>query len=92
MINAHRFRQAHNRRERARAGGAGEKQMLFQITIARFEEVQKWKLKDADRGRDSAREIREYYIPDFSGWERNAAEYQREPEKLVGALKAGASG
>jgi len=66
--------------------------MLFQITIARFEEVQKWKLKDADRGRDSAREIREYYIPDFSGWERNAAEYQRELEKLVGALKAGASG
>ena len=66
--------------------------MLFQITIARFEEVQKWKLKDADRGRDSAREIRKYYIPDFSGWERNAAEYQRELEKLVGALKAGASG
>jgi len=65
--------------------------MLFQITIARFEEVQKWKLKDADRGRDSAREIREYYIPDFSSWERDAAGYQREFEKLVAALKAGSN-
>jgi len=66
-----------------------KKQMLFPITIAPFEEVKQWKKFDADRGTDSAREIREYYIPDFSGWERDAAGYQREFEKLVGALKAG---
>ena len=63
------------------------KQMLFPITIAPFEEVKRWKKFDADRGTDSAREIREYYIPDFSGWERDAAGYQREFEKLVGALR-----
>ena len=66
-----------------------KKQMLFPITIAPFEEVKQWKKFDADRGTDSAREIREYYIPDFSRWERDAAGYQREFEKLVGALKAG---
>ena len=65
-----------------------KKQMLFPITIAPFEEVKKWKKFDADRGKDSAREIREYYIPDFSGWEGDAAGYQREFEKRAGALKA----
>ena len=66
-----------------------KKQMLFPITIAPFEEVKQWKKFDADRGTDSAREIREYYVPDFSGWERDHGAYQREFEKLVGALKAG---
>ena len=68
-----------------------KKQMLFPITIAPFEEVKQWKKFDADRGTDSAREIREYYIPDFSGWDSDHAGYQREFEKLVGALKAVAS-
>jgi uncharacterized protein YjbI with pentapeptide repeats len=65
-----------------------KKQMLFPITIAPFEEVKKWKLMDADRGKDSAREIREYYIPDFSNWDRDNRAYQKEFEKLVTALKA----
>jgi len=69
-----------------------KKQMLFPITIAPFDRVQKWELFDADRGKDSAREIREYYIPDFSGWEKDHGAYVREFEKLVAALKAGASG
>ena len=64
-----------------------KKQMLFPITIAPFEEVRKWKLFDADRGKDSAREIREYYIPDFSAWERDNGAYQKEFDKLVAALK-----
>jgi uncharacterized protein YjbI with pentapeptide repeats len=64
-----------------------KKQMLFPITIAPFEEVRKWKLFDADRGKDSAREIREYYIPDFSVWERDNGAYQKEFDKLVAALK-----
>ncbi len=68
-----------------------KKQMLFPITIAPFEEVKQWKKFDADRGKDSAREIREYYIPDFSNWDRDNGAYQKEFEKLVTALKAGAS-
>ena len=69
-----------------------KKQMLFPITIAPFEEVKQWKKFDAERGTDSAREIREYYIPDFSRWDRDNEAYQKEFEKLVTALKARASG
>jgi hypothetical protein len=63
------------------------KKLLFPITIAPYSEVEKWELFDGDRGKDSAREIREYYIPDFSRWDSDSAGYQREFEKLVGALK-----
>ena len=53
-----------------------KKKLLFPITLARLEEVKKWKLMDADRGLDSAREIREYYIPDFSHWKEHDS-YQK---------------
>ncbi len=43
-------------------------QMLFPITPVPFDRIKKWKSFDADRGIDSAREIREYFIPDFSNW------------------------
>jgi hypothetical protein len=33
-----------------------------------FDQTRSWALFDADRGIDSAREIREYFIPDFSNW------------------------
>jgi len=36
------------------------------VPLAAMEEVKKWKLFDADLGVDSAREVREYFIPDFS--------------------------
>jgi len=65
-----------------------KKQMLFPITIAPFEEVKEWKLFDADRGKDSARGVREYYIPDFSDWARNDGKYQTALERLVQDLKA----
>jgi len=64
-----------------------KKQMLFPITIAPFEEVKKWTLFDADRGKDSAREIREYFIPDFSNW-KNHDSYQEALGRLVSDLKA----
>jgi hypothetical protein len=64
-----------------------KKQMLFPITIAPFEEVKKWKLFDADRGKDSAREIREYFIPDFSNWKGHDS-YQEALGRLVSDLKA----
>ena len=39
---------------------------------------------------DSAREIREYFIPDFSDWEDHDS-YQKAFQRLVGDLKADAS-
>jgi TIR domain-containing protein len=44
------------------------RQVLFPVTIIPFERVRSWKCFDGDIGKDSAREIREYFIPDFSGW------------------------
>ncbi len=41
----------------------------------------------SDTGKDSAREIREYYIPDFSSWKEHDS-YQKAFERLVGDLKA----
>jgi hypothetical protein len=63
------------------------RQMLFPITLVPFERVRRWKLFDADTGIDSAREIREYFIPDFSNWKDHDS-YQRAFERLVRGLKA----
>ena len=54
-----------NARERETQEG---KQLLFPITLVPFEAIKPWKLFDAAIGIDSARETREYFIPDFSNW------------------------
>ena len=41
---------------------------------------------DADTGKDSAREIREYFIPDFSNWKDHDS-CQRAFQRLVSDLK-----
>jgi len=38
-------------------------------------------------GKDSAREIREYFIPDFSNW-KNHDSYQEAFRRLIADLKA----
>ena len=68
------------------------KQLLFPITLVAVEEVKQWKLFDADRGVDSAREIREYFLPDFRNWDKDNRAYQAALERLIRDLKAGASG
>jgi hypothetical protein len=52
------------------------KQVLFPLRLASFETIRDWECFDADTGKDSAREIREYFIPDFSDWKKHD-EYQR---------------
>ncbi len=77
-----------NAREREKREG---KQLLFPITLVPFEAIKQWKLFDADIGIDSAREIREYFIPDFSNWKDHDS-YQTAFQRLVKDLKAGAGG
>ncbi len=77
-----------NAQEREKREG---KQLLFPITLVPFEAIKQWKLFDADIGMDSAREIREYFIPDFSNWKDHDS-YQTAFQRLVKDLKAGASG
>jgi len=52
-----------------------------------FETVKKWKNFDGETGTDSAREIREYFIPDFSDW-KNHDVYQAAFARLLKDLKA----
>jgi hypothetical protein len=62
--------------------------MLFPVRLISYEALQQWECFDADLGKDSAREIREYYIPDFSEWKHNYEHYRSEFEKLLRDLKA----
>lgn len=71
-----------SKRERAE-----KRRMLFPVRVKiSYEKLKKWECFDGDTGKDLAREIREYYIPDFSQWER-PEKFKEEFEKLVRDLK-----
>jgi len=57
------------------------------IRLVDFESLRAWECFDADSGKDSAQEIREYYVPDFSLWRTDNDVYTREFDKLVTALR-----
>jgi len=64
-----------------------KKRVLFPVQIGiAFEKLKEWECFDADIGKSSAREIREYYIPDFSQWKSHDS-YQEEFTKLLRDLK-----
>jgi hypothetical protein len=63
--------------------------MLFPIALVPFDHIADWKLFDVDRGIDSAREIREYFIPGFSNWKDHAS-YAKAFDRLLRDLRAGA--
>jgi TIR domain len=56
-----------------------KRRMLFPVTLFDFETLRDWECFDADTGKDSAREIREYYVPNFSDWKSHDT-YRREFE------------
>lgn len=60
--------------------------VLFPLALVSFETICAWKCFDADTGKDSAREIREYFIPDFSNW-KNYDAYQEAFQRLLRDLK-----
>jgi uncharacterized protein YjbI with pentapeptide repeats len=65
-----------------------KRQVLFPMRLVSFEALRDWECFDADTGKDSAREIREYFIPDFSNWKNHDA-YQMAFQRLLRDLKAG---
>jgi hypothetical protein len=71
----------------ARHWGRSEKTRAVPIRLAPFETLRDWECFDADTGKDSAREIREYFIPDFSNW-KNRDSYQKAFQRLLSDLKA----
>ena len=60
---------------------------LFPITIVEFEKIKAWRRFDADTGKDLAREVREYFIPDFSDWKDHDA-FEKAFERLLLDLRA----
>jgi uncharacterized protein YjbI with pentapeptide repeats len=62
------------------------KRILFPIRLSSFETLRDWECFDADAGKDSAREIREYFIPDFSNWKDHDA-YERAFDRLLSYLQ-----
>ena len=55
--------------------------------LVKFETLRDWECFDADTGKDSAREIREYFIPDFSNWKDHAS-YKLAFDRLLRDLKS----
>jgi hypothetical protein len=67
------------------------KRVLFPVRLVEFETLRDWECLDGDAGKDSAREIREYFIPDFSNWKDHDS-YQKAFQRLVKDLKAESKG
>ncbi len=67
------------------------KRALFPVRLVGFERLGNWECFDADTGKDSAREIREYFIPDFSNW-KDHDPYQVGLGRLAKDLKSLAGG
>jgi hypothetical protein len=61
--------------------------MLFPVRLVDFETLRDWECFDADTGKDSAREIREYFIPNFSNW-KDFDSYQAALQHLLRDLRA----
>jgi uncharacterized protein YjbI with pentapeptide repeats len=64
-----------------------KRQILFPIRLVDFAKIQAWECFDADMGKDSAREIREYFIPDFSHWQDEQS-YKSAFERLLKDLRS----
>jgi hypothetical protein len=62
-----------------------KREVLFPIGLCPFETLRRWEYFDSDIGKDSAREIREYHIPDFSNWTDPAA-YRKALNRLLDDL------
>jgi hypothetical protein len=61
-------------------------QVLFPIGLVSIDVIRRWECVDADSGIDIARELRSYYIPDFSDW-RNEEAFDTQLAKVVKALE-----
>ena len=60
---------------------------LFPVRLVGFDRLRDWECFDADSGKDLAVELREYYIPDFSNWQK-AWQFEAEFSRLLKALRS----
>jgi hypothetical protein len=52
---------------------AEKRQVLFPISLVGFNAIKEWTAFDSDLGRDLAKVVREYHVPDFSKWKKHDA-------------------
>ena len=64
-----------------------KRRKLFPISLVDFSVIREWTAFDAEVGKDMAREVREYFIPDFSNWKDHDS-YQKAFDRLLRDLKA----
>jgi hypothetical protein len=64
-----------------------KRRKLFPISLVDFDTIRQWKAFDVDIGKDMAREVREYFVPDFSQWKEHDV-YQNAFDRLLRDLKA----
>src|SRR5205823_4229596 len=60
---------------------ATKKPVLFPVRLCSYEAIRSWSCFDADTGRDMARELREYFIPDFSNWRHDDIAFAHAVER-----------
>ena len=60
---------------------------LFPVRLVDMETLRDWECFDADRGKDLAVELREYFIPDFSHWKEHDP-FEAAFARLLKDLKA----
>jgi hypothetical protein len=74
--------------QRARKAEIREnRRKLFPISIVDFRAIQNWERFDADSGMDIAKEVRSYFIPDFSNWKDHDA-FEQGFARLLKDLRA----
>ncbi|MDT5272845.1 MAG: hypothetical protein QOH49_5031 [Acidobacteriota bacterium] len=64
-----------------------DRRKLFPIAIVEFNRIKAWKCIDADTGKDLAKEVRKYFLPDFSNWKEHDA-FEKAFERLLHDLRA----
>lgn len=65
--------------------------VLFPIRLCSFDELRDWECLDSDTGLDLAREVRSYFIPDFSSWKNHDA-FEASVKRLIKDLRAEGQG
>ncbi len=61
---------------------AERRRILFPIRLVAFKTIADWECSDSDSGSDIAREVREYFIPDFTDW-RHRRKFNRMLARLM---------
>jgi uncharacterized protein YjbI with pentapeptide repeats len=64
-----------------------KRRKLFPIRLMGYDAIRDWECFDADTGKDLAVEVREYFIPDFSGW-RDDNSFETAFQRLLRDLKS----